>query len=248
MNGNKLKGVFILIISFIFYGSQAQYKEAIYKCYISNKMDTWKEIIDKMQSEKQNNNKFLLELVNYQYGYIGWCIENKNEKEAEFYLKHAENNIANIEKSKHSASMTNAYKSAFYGFRIVLAPWRGPFLGNKSISCAKKAMELEPDNPYGYIEYGNIQYYMPAMFGGSKTEAIAYYLKALDLMKDNPTHSNMNWNFIRLLFTIARAYEEAQNFNKAKLYYQLTLKAEPDFLIVKNSYYPGLLNKIKNQP
>ena len=50
-------------------------------------MSNWKIIIDKMESKPDKSEIFILELVNYQYGYIGWCLENDDKVQAKKYLK-----------------------------------------------------------------------------------------------------------------------------------------------------------------
>ena len=52
------------------------------------------ELIDKMKNVNNNNPDYLLELVNYQYGYVAWCIGNNKNDEAKKYLDQAEKNIA----------------------------------------------------------------------------------------------------------------------------------------------------------
>ena len=60
----------------------AQYKSEVYRAYINNQMSSWKSVIDKMQQETNQSDESLLELINYQYGYIGWCLGNDEKKQA----------------------------------------------------------------------------------------------------------------------------------------------------------------------
>ena len=132
------------------------------------------------------NNEQLLELVNYQYGYIGYCIGFKKRDEARRYLALAENNIEILEKRNYKLSDIHAYKCAFYGFKIGLNKLSAPVNGMKSLDHAKKALELDNENYFAWIQYGNIQFYMPAAFGGSKKEGIEYFLKAKQMLEKNP--------------------------------------------------------------
>lgn len=234
-----------ILLLFGFLSIYASNKTEIYKAYISNDMNLWKRTIDEMNQQKSKSNNFRLELLNYQYGYIAWCIGNKKNEIAESYIELGEKNIQVLEKTGSYASAVNAYKSAFYGYKIGLNKLKAPFIGPKSVDCAKLAMKQDTNNPYGYIQYGNSQFYMPAAFGGSKKLALDYYLKAKNLMERNPKEAIEDWNYLSLLSMIAKAYTELNDFKQAKTCYEKILKIEPDFLWVKNELYPELLKNIK---
>ena len=234
--------IFIIFCNINIYASN---KTEIYKAYISNDMNLWKKTIDQMNQQKIKSNEFRLELLNYQYGFIAWCIGNKKKETAEAYIELGDANLQVLEKSNAYASYVNAYKAAFYGYKIGLNTLKAPFIGPKSIDCAKLAMTQDNNNPYGYIQYANAQFYMPAVFGGSKKLALEYYLKARNLMERNPKETNENWNYLSLLTMIAKSYTELEDFKQAKTYYEKILKIEPNFLWVKNKLYPELLKNTK---
>ncbi|MFN8255987.1 MAG: hypothetical protein U0W24_09890 [Bacteroidales bacterium] len=237
--------VVIVLLFLIVLNVKASYKSDIYQAYISNNMTKWKSVIDEMNLQQNKSNEFVMELLNYQYGYIAWCIGNKKNKIAEEYMKLGEKNIEILEKSNYKISYVNSYKSAFYGYRIGLNKVQAPFIGPKSVDCSELAMKQDDKNPYGFIQYGNSQFYMPAMFGGSKKVAVEYYEKAEKLMEANPEQIKDDWNYLSLLATIAQAYTELKFYKTAKIYYEKILRIEPEFGWVKNELYPELLKKIK---
>lgn len=244
MEGKKY--LLILLISiFSFNHLSANYKSQIYNAYINNDMGKWKTTIDRMNQEKNKSNEFILELVNYQYGYIGWCIGEKNNSEAKEYLDLAWHNLEVLEKASYKLSYVNSYKSAFYGFRIGLNILRAPFIGPRSVECAELAIKLDKTNPQGYFQYGNTQYYMPSAFGGSKQTAIEYYLKAEKLMEAKGDEIIGDWDYLNLLAIIGRAYYDLEKYKEARLYYEKILKIEPDFLWVRDELYPDIKNKTK---
>ncbi len=49
-------------------------------------MHAWKMVIDNLESINEKSNTLRLNLLNYQYVYIAWCIGNKNTANAEHYL------------------------------------------------------------------------------------------------------------------------------------------------------------------
>jgi tetratricopeptide (TPR) repeat protein len=236
-----------LVFIFMFSGSihaPATNKSDIYQAYINGDMTRWKKVMDTMEQQNGKSNAFIMELINYQYGYIAWCIGNNKVKIAGEYLSLAEKNIKILEKQGYQISMVNAYKSAFYGYRIGLNKTKALFIGPKSMGCAHSAIKQDPENPFGYIQYGNIQYYIPAIFGGSVKVAVEYYLKALKLMESNEEQIKEDWNYLSLMTSIARAYTEMKDFPSAKTVYEKILKIEPRFIWVKDELYPQLLKRI----
>jgi len=241
---------YIVILIFLICGVtnvRASYKSSIYEAYISNNMGQWKIVIDAMNRQQVKDNDFLMELVNYQYGYIGWCIKMVKDDQAKEYLGLAEATIAMLEKAAYKLSLVNAYKSAFYGFHIGLNVWNAPFVGPKSVACAESAMKLDETNPYGFLQYGNSQYYMPSTFGGSKSVALSYFNRAKLLMEVDQNQLKEDWNYLSLLAMIAQAHVALKEYAMAKACYENVLHIEPNMLWVKNELYPELLKKIKNE-
>lgn len=210
-------------------------------------MNKWKSTIDKMQEQEKKPNEFLLELINYQYGYIGWCLGNNEKKQAKIYLKLSEENVENLEKTSLYPSYVNAYKSAFYGYAIGINKLKAPFIGPKSINAAKQSMEENPNNPYGFIQYANAQFYMPPIFGGSKSEALEYYKRAQTIMEKDKTQLRNDWNYLSLLTNMAQAYTEVKEYEKADEYYKHILEIEPNFLWVRNELYPNFIKERDNE-
>jgi tetratricopeptide (TPR) repeat protein len=223
---------------------RATTREDIYHCYLNNRMPVWKKIIDQINSQPDKSDELLSELVNYQYGYIGWCLTNNRKDEALVYLKLAEENVRLLEAKKFERSMIYAYKAAFYGYHIALSKFSAPFLGPKSSSCANQAIQLDPNQPFGYIQLGDVKFHSPSIMGGSKSEAISYYLKAKAMMERNKDEIRGDWNYLSLLTTIAKAYESINDLSKAKLMYEEILKFEPGFTWVRDELYPQLLKKL----
>lgn len=233
--------LFLMLAVITFATAQANEKTVIYDSYVSSNMNLWKKTMDAMAQEPSRTNERELELLNYEYGYIGWCIGNKKTAEAKKYLERGQQRMDILMKKNYKVSMIHAYKSAFYGFEIGLNKAKAPFWGKKSIDAAKQAVATDATNPYGYIQLGNIEYYMPAVFGGSKKKAVEYYLKAEKLMEKGDVKND--WNHLSLLTIIARAYEELGNAEKADAYYTRILGISPQFTWVKNDLYPEFHSK-----
>lgn len=238
--------IIILLLFFSLTDVTASYRSDIYKCYITGNMTDWKMIIDSMASENSTDPAVILELVNYQYGYIGWAIGIKENDKAKGYLELAEENLVKLGKDPAYSSIVNAYKAAFYGYRIGLNKLLAPFLGGRSLECARTAIEQDDRNHLAYVQLGNSEFYMPAAFGGSKEEALKYYTRAQEIMESDPEEVKENWNYLSLLTVIAQAYSYTRDFNKSKQYLDKILAIEPDCAWVKNELYQQLYNKMKN--
>ncbi len=242
---NKFIPIIFLILISPFLSAQNNF--SIYKAYASSDMKKWKFSMDSLNSVKQKSYKDILDLINYQYGYIAWCVSEESDEEAELYLEKARKNISFLEQKNYNLSTLFAYKAAFIGFEIGISPYKAPFYGPKSIEYAKKSLEIDSLNHMTYIQMGNIAYYTPSIFGGSKMEAIKHYLKSLMIMEKNKDLKINNWNYLNLLTAIINAYMGQNQYVDAKKYCEKTLKAEPEFVWVRNKLYPDVLKRISNE-
>jgi len=231
-----LIGIFICVLVPVL----GQTNKTIYKAYISGNMAEWKK---EMDSCKVITNADKLELSNYQYGYIAYCIDQDKEDEAEKYIQKAEKLIEELKKQQYKLSMLYAYKSAFIGFKIGVSPYRAPFIGKESLTFAKKSVALDSTNYFAYVQLGNIAFYTPSMFGGSKKEAMFHYLKALELMEKKPEILKNNWNYLNLLSAMINVCCEQKHYELAKKYCIKALVIEPKFDWVKNQLYPKILKQ-----
>ena len=234
---------FILLL--LFFSANASYQSEIYSAYISNNMPQWKKVMDKMNLETDRNNGFLLEILNYQYGYIGFCVGSKNDVEARKYIAMALENIELLEKANYRLADVFAFKSAIYAYRIGVNKMQAPLLGPKSIGFAEQAILLDKENPMGYIQIANSEFYRPPAFGGSKTVALENYLKAEKLMERHPEKLKENWNYLGLLTSIVLCYKELKQYTNAKKYCDKALKAEPGYLWIKIDLLPKIETLLK---
>lgn len=242
-----MKGIkYYIIILLVFSATIAKgsYKSRIYQAYINDNMYQWQKVIDEMEAKPSKSNEFVLELVNYQYGYIGYCLGTGKEDSAEKYLELAEDNVEYLIDESYALSMTYAYQSAFYGYKIALNNFKATFLGPKSKKYALSAIQHNNRNPLAYIQEGNILFYTPITFGGSKSEAVKNYQKALGLMEENQKELVNDWNYLNILMLVADAYIALEKYDQAEYYYKKILLTEPDFLYVKHKVYPEFLRKL----
>jgi tetratricopeptide (TPR) repeat protein len=121
-----------------------------------------------------------------------------------------------------------------------------PINGFKSIEYAKSAIERDKENYFGYVQYGNIQFYMPSSLGGSKKEGIDFYLKAREILERDIANTKENWNYLSLLIVIGQSYYYINDYASAKAVYENILLLEPGFIYVRDELYPHLLKRMKS--
>lgn len=226
-------------------GAQTAGQQIIYEAFKKGDMLQWKHAIDDMELSEVKSNDFLLELINYQIGYVGYCIGKGKKQEAHQYLLQSQKNLKRLRQKNYKPSYIHSYQGSIDGLRIGLNIIIAPFVGPGIIKNAKLAIELNPHNPYGYILYANSRYYMWAMFGGSKDIAMTYYKKAEQIMEQNSKFVQ-SWNYLSLLTMMAHAYEEMEQYTLAHAYYKKILRIEPDYSWVKNELYPHFLKKLNH--
>lgn len=228
----------ITLISASSFAAPTNESQQIYEAYISNNMPAWKTIMDRMDKAKSPSNENLLQLLDFQYGYIAYCLGIDADDEAEYYLEKAWETADKLEERKYKLASVHAYKAALYGYEIGLGPYMAPFYGPRSIAAAEKAQELDSNDPLGYIQAGNMLFYMPAAFGGSKPEAIEYYRKAINMLEIQGK-SKLNWQYLSLLATLGQAFEKTGQYKEAVAVYEKALREEPQFLFVRNKLLPA---------
>ncbi len=221
------------------------YQGRIYSAYLTGRMDVWKTTMEEMERKAAAGNdlSLLYELTEVQYGYIGYCLSVKQKKEAERVLILAEEQARRLQEKKFRLPRVYSLLGAFYGYRVSLQPIRAPYFGKKSEEANTEALRLDPAEPQAWLEKGNIAYYKPAIFGGSKTEAVPYYEKAVSLYEASPERSDRNWVYLNCLAGLGIAYEETDQFEKAGKVYRKLLEMEPGFKWVRDELYPRFLEK-----
>ncbi|WP_372650935.1 hypothetical protein [Draconibacterium sp.] len=235
----------LLLVFSLSVSAFASNKKKIYQAYINNRMDEWKTIIDSLEQNKTENAGYLSELVNYQYGYIGYCLAEDDDKKAKHYLDLAEENLETLEEKNFNPALINAYKAAFWGFKIGIQPIKAPIYGRRSIKHADLSLEQNNELPFAHVQYGNAYFYMPAVFGGSKQVAIEHFLLAIEQMEEKPAELENDWNYLSLLSLTGQSYEELNELTKAQVIYEKALKFEPNFKWVKDELYPDLKTKLE---
>lgn len=223
--------------------SQNSYRDSIYKAYSRGKMDKWLTIMQVCEKNAdQHNLNQQLELLSYYYGYTAWLIGAEKYDTAEVYIDKSEAIIDDLLEDSPENPTLFAYKGAYIAFTIGITKLKAIYLGPRSMKFINKSLELDPENIQGNIEKGNSMYYRPAAFGGDKTEAIDYYLKAIKSFEKQGLVVN-NWMYINTMTALGQAYEATDQVQLAKLCYEKIIRIFPNFMWVEDELYPDLLKR-----
>ncbi len=238
----------LFLLPFIFVvkvgsANSSVYDNRLYNCFVSNNMQEWQKVIVDLEMEfeatKSINTEF--QLLHAQYGFIGFLLGSKRTSLGEEYIAKADKHIASLLKLNPKWVEVMALEAAIIAYKISIRPYKAPFLGPKSISLIDDALELEPNNIYALIEKGNSKHYAPSFVGGSPTEAIVNYQKAITNIK--VSNKTKTWWYLNTLTQMALAAEKAKNYTLASKMYKEILSIEPNFKWVKDELYPKFIKK-----
>jgi len=219
---NKISGLILLLIIPVLWANAQKkdlsyYQCAFYDSYKSGSMAPWPALIDEMGKVNSTDLEWQTEIVKAIYGLVGYQIGQGQKEEARKYIDKADNYLDKLLDKYPRNAKLHSLSGAFYGFKISLAVYKAPFLGPKSLSHIDKAIELDPNEPMGYIEKGNSLMYRPAAFGGDKVEGLKLYRNALLLM-DSKVNGKCDWQKMLLRTFIVKGLYETNQKVEAKAF------------------------------
>ena len=227
----KIALILICIAAVNFANGQGHtdYNKKLYDSYVKDEIGQWKKIISEMSREHEitDNQSLLYDLCFAYYGYIGYLISREEDKAAKEVLDDAVKKTKKLEKELNSRHDVMALQGALLGYRIVLSKFSSLFLGPKALKYIKTAYESANTCFNCNVEMGNMKFYTPKFLGGSKTEAIPYYIKAVELLETSTLKSDRNWIYMNTLLLLANAYTETGQQESACQLYKQLLEYEP---------------------
>ena len=245
MEGKKY-WITVLLTFFCFVAvSQETTTKKIYNAFISGNMHNWASVLNKMENQQEEKLGYLLRLINYQYGYTGWCLGNDEKSEAKKNLSKLEKNLEKLRDKAGPTVNYHAYSAAAYGFKIGLKNWKAPFFGPKSMDHGKKALEMDSLSFQANVEMGNIWNHMPELFGGSVEKALKYYEKALEIYENREEQlAEKKWLYLNVIAISGQLEFEEGNYEKALQFYEKALNIEPKFTWLEKELLPQLKSKL----
>ncbi|WP_462281992.1 tetratricopeptide repeat protein [Salinivirga cyanobacteriivorans] len=241
----NLKSVSIILMTILFFLSYNQtlgqrsedLKKQSYKAYLTNSLSIWKIVeqnAEKQYNASPNNMQGLLNLAKVQYGLLNTCLANEEKKVFNQYLEKAEKNVETLLEANERWAEVHALRAALYSLEMGFSPSKGMFLGPKSEEHIDKAIKYDATEPAGWVQKGGSKLHTPKAFGGSISEAINYYQKAIELYERDTTEIKNNWQYINTLAWLGIAHSKNEAYDKAKATYEKALKIEPEYGWVKH--------------
>ncbi|MFO8233895.1 MAG: hypothetical protein R6U04_00630 [Bacteroidales bacterium] len=241
-----------LMVVIIFNNTTAHAEDDDYDCkfynaYISGDMSEWPDWISEMEQaySKNNSTETLKDIVVAYYGYVAWLIGVDREGEAENYIDKAEHYISELSEYSSYKSYAEAMQGAFLAYRISLNKSRAIYLGPRSIRHINRAIELDSDNPYAWVEKGNAAYHMPRAIGGSYKEAAEHFKKAIDGLEEGSSTPECNWVYLNAMAWLAQSYDNTGEVDKAFKVYEKILSIEPNFQWIRDELYPEFKERVR---
>ena len=128
-------------------------------------------------------------------------------------------------------------------FRIIAHRGASEYAPENTLLSFQKAIDLGPNEPQAWMGKANIDFYTPAILGGSKRRAVLLYEKAVRLYESSPERIQQNWVYLNCLAGLGIAYEKTGQIKGADAVYRKLLKLEPSFLWVRDDLYPQFQEK-----
>ena len=153
----------------------AQTDSVLFSAYQREDMKVWKEYLASPAFLASSTSSLL-----YEYGYCGYIVAEAKKEGKEALMPEAKRCVqqfkAHVESAKEQLPTGHyqMYLSAVYVFELRLHESIHPF---KSMSLAKEATKLAPNDPLVLSYYGTCLFYAPKPFG-DKAEALKWFEKA----------------------------------------------------------------------
>ena len=204
------------------------FRETIYEAYISGDMDLWERTLKERLTASLDPEGWY-ETAMACYGFIGYCLSREEKARARPYLDQAEEIAGKLLAENPQDPRFVALRGALYGFRFIYQPQKIMIIGPKALNTINRAMELGPDCPQAWIEAGNKDWWMPAIFGGSRERAVEEYEKAILMIENDRLEIKNNWYYLNIQMVLAGWYKERNMTFRAREVYRKILAAEPRF-------------------
>jgi len=139
---------------------------------------------------KENSQGYDKALANYRLG-LNYSFTQQQDK-ALAALKAATKQLTTLVEIDSKDNESWALLAQVYGLQIAYQPMRGSELGPKSAMALTTAQNISPNNPRVLLVKGVSKYNTPAMFGGSKHEALKVLSRAIAEYA-NDQYSEYHW-------------------------------------------------------
>ena len=237
----KILVLFLLILAIPSVRGQGpdDYQQRLYHSYVKDEMHLWKGIIEEMSQEYDltSDERLLYDLCFTWYGYIGYLISMEEDKAAKAELREAEKRTEELGEILNNRHDVMALQGALLGYRIVLSKFSSIYLGPRALKYIETAYESADTCFNCNVEMGNRLFYTPRILGGSVSESVPHYEKAVELLEASPLKTEHNWIYMNTVLMLANVYKETDQKELACLLYEQLLEYEPEADWVREKLY-----------
>ena len=235
-----MRSVGLFILLFVSRLCFAQFTDKqLYEGYLTQDLTSWREYVSTADWENMTAAE-RTRLINYEYGLVPVEIDRGSSNSRSLldtYKAHIEAHKGTLTSSQYAA-----YMSAAHAYEYLLDKSSLLSEGLVAFRLATKAVEEDPANPVALSLKGNVDFYAPAIFGGSKKKALKLFLEAEKIMRHDVAFRYL-WNYPALQLCIAQCYEKTDRIKKAIAKCEEILREHPDFVYVRDEYLPSLRKK-----
>jgi tetratricopeptide (TPR) repeat protein len=223
-------------------------KALVYQGYVENNPSLWQQGIEELKQAYARAGdegvRELYELTLAQYGWIGYCLSgNITCDDLDQFIDAADTQSDDLLDLKPYWAPAHALRGSVLAMKINQSPAKAIYLGPKSSGHLDKAVELDADDPVGWVEMGNMRYHAPSIVGGDKKEAVKCYSKAVSLFDASPGRKRNNWLYIHALVWLGQAYEATSQYPEALATYERVAREAPAFRWVQDQLIPAVKTK-----
>ncbi len=192
------------------------------------------------------SDEFTLYYLAYADYSISIMVMNKNKAQAAQYIDEAINYADKALQINKKSAETLALLGTIYGIKISLDNQDMMVYGPKSNRVIAEALSLEPDNPRVLLQAGINKMYTPEFYGGSKTEAMRLFEKAVSIFDSSSAVDSLkpDWGRLESLAWLGRCFEGQKDFSKAVDVYKKALSENPDYAWIKYQLLPEAEGKL----
>lgn len=237
----KVVLILLLITGLQFVHGQAGsvYNQRLYSAYVDDQMHLWEGIIKQMSNEyeKTGDQALLYDLCFAYYGYVGYLLSEEEDRAARQELDLAMDRTDELYELLDGRNDVLALQGAMLGYRIVLSKFTSMFSGPRAKKYITTAYDSSTSCFNCNMEMGNMLFYTPKFLGGSQTEAIQYYEKAVEILETSQLKTDRNWIYMNTVLLLANAYRETGRPELACRLYEQMMEYEPEADWIRKDLY-----------
>lgn len=217
--------------------AQAQYTDKVLcDAYMAENMKVWDAYLHSVSFSKLSLTE-QKRYLNYEYGYVATAI-NEKAPDAKQHLKDLEAHINALE-TKLPKSTVLTYRSGMLAYHALMNKLQFLTKGMESFNMIKDAYKADPNDPMMLCLKGNVDFYAPKAFGGSKDRAMEYFYKAIKLYEQQQKTVD-NWNYMSARMCAIQCEDQKGNVKKALGMAEQLLKEYPNYKMLRDKYLPDL--------